>query len=1116
MKKIIGNFYWEIYFPNALKLLTVMKLTLALIMISALNLLAGESYSQTKKLTLKMNDAKVEDVLSSIEKQSDFYFFIYSEKVVDVERKVSLDIKNGSIETILKAIFADTDVAYSIKDRLVIISTPELMGNSVQAVWQQAVVTGKVTDSKGLPLPGVSIIVKGTTQGTVTNNDGDYTLTNIPPDATLVFSFVGMITQEEVVGNQANIDITMEEDVIGIEEVVAIGYGTMRKSDLTGSVFRANIQTFKEQPNISLMESLHGSVPGLNVGQITQAGEEPDFTIRGRTTLSGTQDPLIVVDGVIFRGNLIDINPNDIESIDILKDASSAAVYGSQATNGVIIITTSRTGGKDGKPVINLSSQYSFQRPYKTFDYPDSDYWIEKTIRSDFYQSKTPGSGYLEDNPNYSFTSRFETADEIRALENNIITNWYDLVTRENIHTQSHNISLSNTTKFNNYYISLGYSDQVGYMLNEDFNRFNARINIDNNVTDWLTIGIQSFLSISDYSGEEVSPRFRYEHNPFMTVYDENGDYVTYPGSQLMNPLLTASNDNLDKRLNLSGNIYANVDIPFIKGLSYKINYSNNRIYRSNYGFSEVGANLRGSGYKTENINNDWTADNILSYNRVFYNIHNINATLVYGLEKRNFTNTNASASVFINPVLGYNRLQAGSADLYEVSSAAWEEASLYQMARLFYGYNDKYLLTGTIRRDGFSGFSEKNKFGIFPSMAFAWVVSREPFIANNIDWLNNLKIRLSYGANGNRTIARYQTLAVVEGGYNYITSDKSSVYTQSISSLASADLKWETTKGTNFGLDFGILGQRIFGTIDYYNNNTYDLLYNVDVPAISRYSTFPDNLGKIHNHGIEILLSTVNIKSNDLRWMSTFTFSRNRNELKELLGFDEDGDGKEDDLISEGLFIGEPLSSIYTYEITGEFWQVGETLPSGFALGSYKIKDINEDGEFTPANDRKILGYQDPSYRLSINNELNYKNWTLKVFLNAVQGGKKYYLGKDDLSNWSLSESAFRRNLPKEIDFWSPDNTDARYQAIPITGYMGDRYTQRNFVRLQDVSLSYNLPADLLRNSFIQNLSVYVSGKNLATWTKWPGWDPETGAGMTRDDRPVLSSFTLGLNVEF
>ena len=499
---------------------------------------------------------------------------------------------------------------------------------------------------------------------------------------------------------------------------------------------------------------------------------------------------------------------------------------------------------------------------------------------------------------------------------------------------------------------------------------------------------------------------------------------------------------------------------------------------------------------------------------KIINKVHNINATLLYGAEKRTYNSTNAEASNFINDALGYNSLQSGDATLAGVSSSAWEESSLYQMIRLFYGYDNKYLLTGTVRRDGFSGFSENNKIGIFPSAALAWVISSEPF-ANNFDWLENLKFRVSYGANGNRTISRYQTLATVSGGYNYVTADETPVYTQSIASLASNDLKWETTIGINIGLDFSLFDGRIFGAIDYYNNNTKNLLYDVDLPAISRYTTSPDNLGKLHNHGLDLTFSTVNIKRHDFSWTSTFSFSRNRNELKELLGFDNDGDGKEDDLVSEGLFIGEPLSSVYTYKLTGEFWEVGEDLPSGFSLGSYKIEDISEDGEYTP-DDREIIGYEDPSYRFSINNEVKYKNWSLKVFINSIQGGKDYYLGIDDLSSWSLSESVFRRNLPKEINFWYPGNPNPTYHAIPITGKYGDRWIQRNFVRLQDVSISYNLPPDLLKKMKIQTFKVYLSGKNLATWTKWPGWDPETGDPISIDGRPVMSSFTLGLNVEF
>lgn len=979
---------------------------------------------------------------------------------------------------------------------------------------QNITVSGTVTDPQGNPLLGTTVVEEGTTNGTVTDAEGKYTI-NVPPDAILLYSYVGMKSQRIDVNSRTQIDISLEIDNIGLEEVVAIGYGTMRKQDLTGSVQRADIESFSEQPNVSLMQSLQGTVPGLNVGQVNSAGAEPEISIRGLTTLSGEISPLIVVDGVVFRGSIIDLNPNDIESVDILKDASSTAIYGSQAANGVIIITTSKSGGKNGKPLVSLSSQYSFQTPHKTFEYPDAEYFQQKTERADFFQSRTESSGYLEENPNYSFISRFNTAEEIRAYENGILNNWYDLLTRNNIHTQSHNIAISNRTKFNNYYISLGYSDQVGYMLNEDYERFNARINVDNTINDWLTIGMQSFMTTSDYSGAEISPRLRYEHNPYVTVYDANGDYVTYPGSQFLNPLLAATEDDLNKRLSLSGNVYARIDFPFLRGLSYKINFNNTYIVNSQYHFSDFGADLRGSGSKMEGRNYDYSSDNIVSFKRTFNYVHSIDATLLYGIEKRNYTSTFAGASDFGNNALGYNRLEAGNTELYEVNSDAWEESSIYQMARLFYGYDSRYLFTGTIRRDGFSGFSKENKIGIFPSAAVAWVISNESFLTNGPNWLNTLKLRGSYGSNGNRTISRYQTLAKVSGGYNYVTAEPASVYTQGIESLASPNLAWETTTGINLGLDFGLFSDRVAGSIDYYNNNTTNLLYNVDIPAISRYTTFPDNLGKLHNHGIDLSLSTINIKTNDLIWSSTIAFSRNRNELKELLGFDNNDDGEEDDLISEGLFIGEPLSAIYTYKLTGDFWEIGEELPPGFAYGSYKIDDLNLDGEFTP-EDREIIGYEDPSYRFSINNELIFKNWTLRIFINSIQGGKDFYYGRDDISSWSTSESVYRRNLPKEINFWYPGNSNAIYHVTPITGKYGDRWVQRNFVRLQDISLSYDIPASALTRLNIQRLKVYVSGKNLVTWTNWPGWDPETGDPISIDGRPIMTSFTLGLNVEF
>jgi TonB-linked SusC/RagA family outer membrane protein len=1063
-----------------------------------------------------MENASLKDVLVNIEDNSEFYF-LYSSKVIDVEQKIDVDIKDKDIFNVLGEILEETDIRFDVKDRQILLSPKESKDSKTIAPQNEGV-KGTVSNSQGIPIPGVTVIIKGTSTGSVTNANGEF---EVPAksDDVLVFSFIGMKSIELPVSSQKEIDVILEADMIGIEEVVAIGYGTMKKSDLTGSVVRADLDIFREQPNVSVVQSLQGSVAGLNVGQVDVAGEEPNISVRGRTSIAGEQNPLIVMDGVVFRGNLIDINPNDIASIDILKDASSAAIYGSQSSNGVMLITTKSGQGKDGKPLISFSGYYSFQSPARELIPGTGADYIRQLEESDIWYSRTEASGWMAPNPDYSATSRFKTNDIGNAYEAGRETDWYDMLTNDNMFTQSYNVGITNRTDYLNYYISIGYTEQVGYMLNEDYNRWNARVNVDNKITDWLSVGLQSFMTTSDYSGQDAGTGDRFIV-PYATAYDENGGLILQPGGLGDNPLIEADADHLDKRFNLFGNLYAKIEIPWVKGLSYKVNFSvnsrNDRLYR----FREYGANFQGEGFKDYSHNTQWSNDNIVNYTRTFNNDHKVNATFVYGTEKRQNDGTRATATVFTNDELGYNRLQAGSSELQMAESDAWEESSMSNMGRLFYSYRDKYLVTGTIRRDGFSGFSENNKFGMFPSASVAWVTSEESFVKENVSWMDYLKLRVSYGSNGNRTVGRYQTLARVNGRFSYITADGGPVYGQYINELASPDLRWETTTGVNAGFDFGVINQRLSGTVDYYNNNTKDLLYNVDIPGITRYQTFPTNLGKMHNNGVEASLTSINIKKTDFTWSTSVVFSRNRNELKELLGFDNNGDGVEDDIVASGLFIGEPLSAIFTHQITGELYQLDEEIPTGFDIGAYKIEDIDEDGTITP-DDRKIIGYADPSYRFSISNEARYKNWTLKVFINSIQGGRDYYLGRDDLLDFNSinSENLFQRNFPVGLDYWLPENPNATYQKMNINvsgGQQGRRYMQRNFVRLQDVSLSYNLPSSILKKWNMQSLRVFASGKNLVTWTKWPGWDPETNTRITRGGRPVVKSYTLGLNLEF
>lgn len=1101
------------------KTLKIMRNTLLLLLLNVSQIFAINSYSQMASLSLDLEDKTIKEVLSAIEDQSEFFFF-YNSSLIDLNRKTSITVTDQKIDEIIAGLFKNTDVNYTVFNRQIILSPNEYSKSLTDMIQpaQERVVTGKVTDEFGNPLPGANIVIQGTTIGTISDADGNYSIKVEDPDATLVFSFIGHRAQSVLVSDHERIDIELKAEAFELERVVKIGYGAQEARDITGSISSRNIENV-ESSDVSILQALQGTIPGLSIGQVNRAGRDPSILVRGRVSLSGELRPLIVVDDVIYRGSIIDLNPSDIEAVDVLKDASATAIYGSQASNGVVIITTTRTGRTPGVPEINFSSQYSAQRPWREFRPQSGEEFMLKTEYSDLLSSRTPESGYTERNPDWSETTNFKTNNEVLAHRGNLTYDWYDYLTNDSPYTMSHSLSVANQTENSNYYTSFGYTDQQGHMMDEGYQRINARINLNSEVTDWFKVEIQSFMSISEYDAEEYSTVERFL-NPYAYPYEVTSDGVATdkpvlrPIGQSYNPWIREQLDFEDKRTTLSGNILFTIDLP-IEGLSYRGNVANN--YRNNhrYEFKPYDLEFRGSGTKNESKWNDLVSDHILAYDRTFNNIHSLDITLLYGIEQRNNNYTNATGQNFINPILGYNRLQAAQADMQYVSTGGWKETSLYNMGRIIYSLDNKYLLTATLRRDGFSGFSEDHKFGYFPSISLGWVMTRESFF-NNPDWLNTLKLRGSYGSTGNRTIGRYQTLAISSARFGYVTADESPIYTQRITSMASPELKWEKTTGVNLGVDYRLLEGRISGAIDYYNNNTTDLLYNVDIPSMTGYTTFPDNLGKIHNHGVEIEVSSVNLHRSDFIWRSNFYFSRNRDQIKSLLGFDNTGDGKEDDLIAEELFIGKPLNTIYDFKMDG-LWQLDEDIPSGYEVGSYKVLDLNGDGIINQ-DDKTIIGYRDPSYRFSINNDLVYNNWTLSIFINAVQGGSDYYLGNDNLYGLAIfnTESHFLYAFPSDLDYWTPENTDAKYQRPGIrgaSGIRGDRYTSRSFVRVQNVRLSYNF-TELGR--YINNLRLHLSGKNLATWTNWPGLDPETGTSINRGGRPVMRSYTFGMDISF
>ena len=1099
-------FFRERKIPGFQQILRIMKLTIFLILFSVASVFAGKSYSQTKVLNLDMKNSTVKEVLQNIEKQSEFVF-MFSEKLIDVNREVTVNIKNQKISDVLDELFAGTDVNYKAKDRFILLTTPEVTGNDLM-VQQQPAITGTVTDESGEPLPGVTVVVRGTTRGTVTDGDGEYSLQNVPSDATLVFSFVGMRTQEIEVGNQTSINVEMVVDAIGIEEVVAIGYGTMRKSDLTGSVVRADIEKFREMPNVNIAQSLQGSVPGLNIGAVDESGENPDISIRGATTINGNKDVLIVLDGIIYSGNLSDLNPNDIASIDVLKDASSMAIYGAQAANGVILITT-KEGKKTGKPIFNYSGSYTIQNQIESLTRAGRSGFIQKLYDSDWEMSYLPPD-YTEPNPDYSVEEDFDrgTPEVLQGVKDGVNYDWWgNLISPGFIN--SHTLSVSGNEGKTNYFISGGFVDQEGVILNDEFQRITGRINFSNQITNWLKIGTQSFGSFSDYSGDSPNLNTIIEMPPVVKPYNENGELIISPnGTQTTNPYIPTLSDDFDKRNHLFANLFVDIKIPFIKNLNYKINYGHNyswdRFFNSN---RYSGASTAGVASKIYQEQYNWTLDNILNFNKTIATDHNIDITAVYGRREIKFNRTRALGSNYSNLKLSYNNLSLGT--VQNIESGGWNESYLYQTARLKYDFKSKYHVTATVRRDGFSGFAKNEKFGLFPSIGLGWVLSEEPFFKNDDYYF---KLRLSYGSNGN-LVDRYSSLAILNLYSAYVSGDGgSTLIGQKIDKLANPNLSWESTTGVNLGLDFSLIDNRIGGSIDYYDNTTNDLIFNVVIPEITGFGTITSNVGEVANSGFEMILNTTPVKANVLQWDLNFNISSNKNRIKSLLGLDNDGDGIEDDLVASELFIGESINSIYTYETNG-IYQINDEIPDGFLVGTNSIVDNNDDGFIDP-DDRIIIGREEPAYRFGILNRIQYKNFEFKFFINSIQGGTNGYLARNEPGATLTSVVS---PIYKEFDYWIPSNPNADYPRLDkAAGIEYIKYMDRSFVRLQDVSLSYNFESDFLKRIGLNSAKVYISGKNLLTITDWIGWDPETGSGLAFGGRPMMRGYSFGVDFSF
>ena len=833
---------------------------------------------------------------------------------------------------------------------------------------------------------------------------------------------------------------------------------------------------------------------------------------------------MIVLDGIIYSNSLSSINPADIESIDILKDASSTAVYGARAANGVMLITSKK--GKVGKAKISYSSSYSIQNPSKNIRPMNRQELLDFVKENMWNKAYTEESGYTQVNPDFDLASWMPDSYMLNS-DGTISTtdfNWWDACTRTGSILEN-KLSISGGNDAISYLISLGNSTQKNFLLNDDFKRNSVRINLDAKLRSWWKVGVQTSGSFVNQDGAEPILWTLITMSPLATPYNEDGTLNRSPMNVARdNPLLGSVVDDRERHNYFIGNIYSEFQLP-VKGLTYRINFGNNYQVNEHYQGSMYSFGGLGEAYKQNSSTYDYTLDNIVNYSGDF-GLHNIAATFVYGAFERKYSYTEAKANTFTRMTLGYNSLEQGTNQF--ATSDANSEAMLYQMARLNYKYNNKYLVTATLRRDGYSGFAANHKSAIFPSVALGWVVSDESFFT--IPVINYLKLRGGYGISGNQTYT-YSSLSKVSSGAGYVFGDGgTTVNKQELTSMANNDLMWEKTAGLNLGFDFGLLMNRISGSLEVYKTTTNDLLYAVAIPSITGFTSITSNIGEIQNKGIEFSVTSRNVASADFEWSTTFNISSNKNEIISLTGMDSDGDGKEDDLISSNLFIGQSLSAIYDYKTDG-IYQLDDDIPTGYYPGTYKIHDKTGEGNIT-TDDKVIIGKTDPAYRIGVLNTFKYKDFSLSFFINSVQGGKNGYLGQN-MSTVTQDDNSRRYNLMKERAdlFWSPNNTDgiyARYINAPAFSPTSV-YQDRSFIRLQDITFSYNLPKSLLSFVRIENVNFYVTGKNLLILTKWKGWDPEANygtitygsktvnnGGSNYDGRPVMKSFTAGINVTF
>lgn len=1085
----------------------------AMLVASAALCLNLSAYSQD--ISLKINNVTVKEAMERVKKDTG-YSFVFSSKDVNTNQRVSVSVSDASIEEVIKQILkGQQGLDYEIQGKKIVLRKAQPVSNKESQ--EKKTVSGKVVDANGDPVIGATVLEKGTSNGTVTDYDGNFNL-NVADGAQLEVSYIGFKSQNVKAVYGKNLAVTLKEDSELLDEVVVVGYGTMKRADLTGAISTVSNESLIKGGKASPIASMQGTVPGVNIVRTrNKPGSSYEINIRGLASISGSTSPLIVIDGMP-GADLESINPDDIEKIDILKDASSTAIYGSRATNGVIIVTTKK--GIAGKSNIAYNGYVGVKTYTNRPDFMNGDEFLQ-FVRESYRASKGNGE-YVPDG------QIFTDASELKAVNERNYYDWVKALSSPALIT-NHSISANGGNDMARYSFSGGYYFEDGMIDTQSYTRYNLKSTADISPNDKISFGGSIYLthSIQERGNGNVLVdmlRMRPTQHPVDLITGET--VYRFSGNNMMNPLTTLENEfYTTKVINVLANAY--LSIKPINGLELKSSFSPNLIANQIGTFYDVwskemggGANGGKSSYDKGNYTN-WIWDNIISYN-FKKGIHGLNIVGVFSLQKNITEELEGAVKDLKYASLWYNL--AGGA-MTSLSSKYIQTSLASYLGRINYNLMDKYLFTASLRYDGSSRLADGNKWSLFPSFAVAWRLSEESFMKT--DWLSNLKIRLSYGQTGNDNVSAYQTEGILSG-VKYASFGNNNVIGYVPGNLRNLELGWERTNEYNIGIDYGFLGNRILGSIEYYNRLTTDLIMSKALPVHLGYSGVNDNVGSVRNSGVEFVINTENVKTKDFSWRTTFSIAHNKNKIidldyKEDLGvYASELSGKQGDFKNKWI-IGEPININLVYQSDG-VWQLDEAEEAskyGQKPGQYKIKDIN--GDYT-INDKDLIiyGKRSPDITGGFTNSFLYKGFDLSIHAYYSFGAKEagYFT-----ENYLPGNETFNA---LDVNYWTPENPSNDYaqpgNVGPYSGGVGvvskeGKYSRQclstDFIKIAYITLGYTFDKKIIRNN-VNKLRIYATVQNPFTITKYMGIDPEYPSGWGGNTDFMTSNFILGVNVSF